>query len=178
MLILVAAIGGDAARALGRYERTAVLDGELWRLLTGHFVHLGWSHTALNLAGLGLVWALFAQTLRGWRGLWVLFVSFVAIDADFLLNEPQLVWYVGFSGVLHGLFTAGVVASLIARERETWLLAALLVVKLAWEQLLGPVPLTAQLAGGPVVESAHLYGALGGLVAALLLAARPRASRL
>ena len=49
-LILLAAIGGDTVRLAGRYEREAVLDGELWRLVTGHLVHLGWSHTVLNLA--------------------------------------------------------------------------------------------------------------------------------
>src|SRR6185503_4393794 len=146
-LILLAAIGGDTVRLAGRYEREAVLDGELWRLVTGHLVHLGWSHTVLNLAGLALVWALFASALRGMHGLWVLVASIAAIDAGFLINEPQLDWYVGFSGVLHGLFAAGVIASIRAREPEAWLLGALFVVKLGWEQLIGPVPLTAKMAG-------------------------------
>jgi rhomboid family GlyGly-CTERM serine protease len=177
MLILLAAIGGDEMRLAGRYERDAVLDGQLWRLVTAHFVHLGWSHTVLNLAGLGLVWALFASALRGMRGLWVLLASIAAIDAGFLLNEPQLEWYVGFSGVLHGLFAAGVIESIRAREPEAWLLAALFVIKLVWEQLIGPVPLTARMAGGNVIENAHLYGALGGTCAGLLTM-RHRSARL
>ena len=37
-----------------RYERGAVLDGELWRLLTAHLIHLGLAHWALNAAGLVL----------------------------------------------------------------------------------------------------------------------------
>jgi len=176
-LILLAAIGGDTVRLAGRYEREAVLDGELWRLVTGHLVHLGWSHTVLNLAGLALVWALFASALRGMYGLWVLIASIAAIDAGFLINEPQLDWYVGFSGVLHGLFAAGVIASIRAREPEAWLLGALFVVKLGWEQLIGPVPLTAKMAGGAVIENAHLYGALGGACAGLL-ALRLRSARL
>ena len=177
VLIVLAAIGGEPARLACRYQRSAVLDGEVWRLVTGHFVHLGWSHTLLNLAGLALVWTLFASALRGMRGVWVLLVSLAAIDAGFLLNEPELEWYVGFSGVLHGLFAAGLLASIRAREPEAWLLAALFVAKLGWEHWFGAVPLTALAAGGPVIESAHLYGAVGGLCAGLL-AMRPRMARL
>jgi len=176
-LILLAALGGDAARAAGRYERAAVLRGELWRLVTGHFVHLGWSHMLLNLAGLVLVWMLCANGLNGWRGVSALLASIAAIDSGFLLFEPQLQWYVGFSGVLHGLFAAGIVAAVRARESGAWILAAMLVGKLAFEQLVGPVPLTERVAGGAVIESAHLYGALGGLLAGVL-AMRMRAPRL
>jgi len=177
VLVILAALGGEQARMMLRYERTAVLDGEWWRLATAHVVHLGWSHTCLNLAGLGLVWSLFASTLRGWNGVRVLLASIAAIDAGFLLNEPDLDWYVGFSGALHGLFAAGVVTGIAAREREAWLLGAMLAAKLAWEQWAGPVPFTEAVAGGPVVESAHLYGAIGGLCAQLV-AMRPRRPRL
>jgi len=177
VLILAAALGGDAIRMELRYERAAVFRGELWRLVTGHIVHLGWSHTLLNLAGLALVWMLCAPALRGWNGVCTLLASMAAIDAGFLLLEPQLEWYVGFSGVLHGLFAAGVVAALRARETGAWILAALLAAKLLFEQLVGPVPLTEKAAGGAVIESAHLYGAIGGLVAALL-AMRVRAPRI
>ncbi|MEE8280791.1 MAG: hypothetical protein V3R50_00295, partial [Gammaproteobacteria bacterium] len=29
-----------------RYDRAAISDGELWRIITGHLAHLGWSHLA------------------------------------------------------------------------------------------------------------------------------------
>ena len=177
VLVLLAALGGEQARIMLRYDRAAVLAGEWWRLATAHVVHLGWSHSCLNLAGLGLVWMLFASALRGWNGVRVLIASIAVIDAGFLLNEPQLDWYVGFSGALHGLFAAGVVTGIAAREREAWLLGAMLAAKLAWEQWAGPVPFTEAVAGGPVVESAHLYGAVGGLCAQLV-AMRTRRPRL
>jgi rhomboid family GlyGly-CTERM serine protease len=177
LLILLAALGGDTLRLAARYQRSAVLDGQYWRLLSGHLVHLGWSHTLLNLAGLVLVWTLFAPALRGWCGLVIVLAAIAAIDAGFLLNEPGLGWYVGFSGVLHGLFAAGCVAGIAAGEREAWVLAALLAAKLVWGQMFGPIPLTEAAAGGPVVESAHLYGALGGLCAQLA-AVRLRARQL
>jgi len=53
------------------------------------------------------------------------------------------------------------------------LLLVALVLKLAWEQLHGASLLVASF---PVVVDAHLYGAIGGLLAWRLLRARQRAS--
>ncbi|HEY5807470.1 MAG TPA: rhombosortase, partial [Povalibacter sp.] len=104
------ALGGEAARLALRYERTAVFQGEVWRLITGHLVHGTLAHLLLNVAGAGLIAGLFPRdyTLRQW--LIVLLASIAAIDAGFVLFEPQLQWYVGLSGVLHGLLAAGSVA--------------------------------------------------------------------
>ena len=50
--------------------------------------------------------------------------------------------------------------------------------KLGWEQLAGPLPFTGETAGGPVIVDAHLYGAVGGALAALLIiAAEKRRAR-
>ena len=52
---IVLELGGDPAREVLAYTREGVAAGELWRLLTGHLVHLGWTHMWLNLAGIALV---------------------------------------------------------------------------------------------------------------------------
>jgi hypothetical protein len=53
-----------------------------------------------------------------------------------------------------------------------------LAAKLAWEQVVGPVPFTAAAVGGPVVVAAHLYGTAGGLlsvaVARIVRTSHPR----
>src|SRR5690606_33115171 len=41
---------GDAGREALRYERDALEAGEAWRRLTGHLVHLGRGHLAMNHA--------------------------------------------------------------------------------------------------------------------------------
>ena len=46
-----------------------------------------------------------------------------------------------------------------------------LTLKLLWEVIYGPVPLTAASVGGAVVVAAHLYGAIAGALAGLAFAA-------
>ena len=57
-VLLLPELGGDAGRALLRYDRAALAAGQWWRLLTAHVVHLGLEHAALNSLGLVLMWAL------------------------------------------------------------------------------------------------------------------------
>ena len=86
---------------------------------------------------------------------------------------PELDWYVGLSGVLHGCMAAGLAAWLArARDPLVLLVAVLFAAKLGWEQWQGPLPFTAGTLALPVIVEAHSYGALGGLAAALVLRAR------
>lgn len=169
LLATLFALLGDSASHWLRYDRTAILDGQWWRLISGNLVHLGWPHLLLNLAGLILVWLLFRHTISTRNWIIVTTLSAVAVGGGLLMFDPALEWYVGLSGVLHGLFAAGLVAALCAGSRADWLLLILFGAKLAWEQLVGTMPGTAELAGGNVIVDAHLYGAIGGAVATLLL---------
>lgn len=164
VLVLLAGLGGDAARLALRYQRDAVIGGEWWRVMSAHLVHLGWSHTILNLLGLWLLAALFADVIKVRDWLWTGVASAICIGAGLLFFEAHLQWYVGLSGVLHGWFAAGAVAMLMRRQRGGTGLILGLIIKLIWEQWQGALPLTAAASGGPVVVAAHLYGAAGGLI--------------
>lgn len=159
---------GDLGKEALRYDRVWIGQGEAWRLISGHFAHLGWSHLALNSAGLLLVWFLIggAYTLRTW--LLIVAVILATMDIGFWFLNPELYWYVGMSGLLHGLLAAGIVTRLRNIDAETAILLLLLIAKIAWEQFSGPVPGSESTSGGPVVVDAHLYGALGGVLGALL----------
>ena len=164
--------GGDIGREVLRYDRVWIGQGETWRLLSGHFAHLGWSHLALNSAGLLLVWFLIGDsyTIRDW--LIITTVSIASIDIGFWLLNPELYWYVGMSGLLNGLLAAGLVPRLRRINAETAVLALLLVAKIGWEQFGGALPGSESTSGGPVVVDAHLYGAFGGVLGALILRIR------
>ncbi len=171
-LILVAAalmLGGDAVREWLAFERDAIRDGEVWRIITGHLVHLGWPHFALNAAGLALVWTLVGGAYKPAGWLLIIFTSIAAIDLGLWIFNPQLQWYVGLSGALHGVLAAGLMMSCRQPRIERTILSLLLLCKLAWEQFNGPLPGSEGSSGGHVVVDAHLYGAIGGMLAGLLI---------
>ena len=160
---LALGLGGEGARIWGRYHREAVEAGEVWRLLTGHLVHLGWGHLWLNLSALFLIGLLFEDLLSPWEWLGTTIAAALAIDLGLYLWDQHVVWYVGLSGLLHAVVAAGTVRLLSERATIGTLLALGLVVKLAWEQASGPIPFSEASSGGPVVVAAHLYGTVAGL---------------
>jgi rhomboid family GlyGly-CTERM serine protease len=166
LVLLIIQSGAGAAQAALRYDRHALAAGQWWRLLTGHVIHLGYEHALLDVAGLVLIWALFARDYSARAWLLIIGLSVIGVDAGLWLLSSTTEWYVGSSGVLHGALAAGTCAHLRRREPDGWVLALFLVAKLVYEQSQGALPLTA---GGAVIVDAHLYGAAAGAVAALLL---------
>jgi rhomboid family GlyGly-CTERM serine protease len=169
LLLLLLTLSGEAGQALLRYERGALADGQWWRLLSAHVVHLDLRHALLNALGLALVWALFARDYSPKAWLAIVLGAIAAIDAGLWLGDSTVQWYVGSSGVLHGLMAAGALAHVRTGQRDGWLLAALLAAKLLYEQAVGALPLSGS---DPVVVDAHLYGVLGGAAVAAFLSPR------
>jgi rhomboid family GlyGly-CTERM serine protease len=167
--LLAAALAGEGVREALRYDRDALANGEWWRLATAHLVHLNFEHALVDVLALALLWMLFGRDYSPRAWLLVLAGAAAAIDLGLWLTDSTLIWYVGSSGVLHGVFAAGAAAHLRRGERDGWLLAVLLVAKLTYEQSVGALPLVP----GPVVVDAHLYGALGGVLAALACRVQP-----
>jgi rhomboid family GlyGly-CTERM serine protease len=171
-LLLIGALlaaTGDTGREWLRFERAPIADGELWRLATGHFVHLGLTHFLLNGAGLALVWFLVGREFARLGWLAIVAGSIAAIDAGLWIFNPELEWYVGLSGMLHGMLAAGIIASWRVRRVETSILGFAVAGKLAYEQLLGPLPGSEGTSGGTVIVDAHLYGVIGGAILAGIL---------
>lgn len=174
-IAVLAAVAGDHGRDILAWSRPEIGAGELWRLVTGHVVHLGVDHLLLNLAGLALTWYLVADCLTEPQWIFVIAADLVAIDLGFWVFDPQLAWYVGLSGLLHGMLVAGTVAGLRTGRPELLVLAGLVAAKVLYEQWLGPLPGSEATAGGTVIVNAHAFGAAGGLAAAVLILIRVRA---
>jgi rhomboid family GlyGly-CTERM serine protease len=159
--------GGPRWTAALRYDRAALHAGEWWRLISAHWVHLSARHLWLDSAGLVLLWALYARELRPANWLPVLGGAMAVIDAGLWWAEPQVQWYVGLSGLLHGAWAAGALAVARRERRWGWLMLAALALKLLFEQRTRSSLLVTEF---PVVTAAHLFGALGGLGACVALA--------
>ena len=153
--------------------RRAMAAAEPWRLLTGHFVHLGFLHAVLNCVALLLIGRLFADRLRPAEFFGLLCVAPIAISLLFLAALPDLSWYRGLSGVLHALYFAGCVAWVASTSgRARWLPIAALIggtakvlLEQPWDSSF-PVHEVLRIA---VVPQAHLIGAIVGTAAGLFL---------
>lgn len=185
LLLLVLALlaltaGGDHVRDGLQWRRSDLSAGEWWRLVTGHFVHLDFRHALLNATGLVLVWALYARAWKPVQWLVVIVITLATIDLGLWFFVPALSWYVGASGLLHGLIAGG----LAAQWRGQWrgergiaiVVGLLLAAKLVVEHLHGALPFTD--GQQHVVLESHAFGALGGLCAGVALALAPRRKRL
>lgn len=177
--LAVLLVGGLAAALslLPRYQVTAFgwrAGGgwvDSWRLLSAHFVHIDVRHLAINLAaaflllGAGIwLYGLCATLVAG-------AASMLAVDLGLLLGPWPIEWYVGMSGLLHGIL-AWLAVSLLLQpgDRVGRLMAGLLVAGgslKVWLDLTHPLGEIGWL-GVPLATPAHLYGWLGGTAWALL----------
>jgi rhomboid family GlyGly-CTERM serine protease len=164
LICLALALGGEPVRQWARYERAALEAGQLWRLVTGHLVHLGPDHLLLDLGALVLIRLVIGPVLSAAAWVGAMLVSMASIDAGLYFGARDIDWYVGLSGVLHGLLAAGAFALLDTDRRFAVLLLVGIAAKIAWEQTVGPLPWSAEATGGPVITAAHLYGAIGGML--------------
>lgn len=153
-----------------RWERSLIDQGQWWLLLTGNFVHLGQSHLWMNIAGFILVVALVWSHFSTMQWFLVIVFSSMVVGVGLWFFNPEVTGYVGFSGTLHGLIIAGCLADLRTYPKSAAILLTLVIAKLTWEQLSGPLPGSESTAGGSVLVDSHLYGAIGGAIigAALL----------
>ncbi|WP_185234128.1 rhombosortase [Teredinibacter franksiae] len=174
LFISVLALLGDWLNPYLLYQREAVFAGQWWRLLTGHLVHLGVLHGLLNIAGLLMLVAGFPGLLRPVTWWIVGLLLAVGISIGFVLIKPELSFYAGLSGVLHGLFTLLLIVALAQKpfqaNRLLWVVLGLLLAKLGYEQLPDySAGYIEQAMAAPVIVDAHLFGAVLGAIFAFAI---------
>lgn len=158
---------GEPGRLLLRFDRTGLESWQLWRLLTAHLVHLNWGHALMNIAALALIGEIFRREMSEADWAVAILVSALGVSVG-LYVASAVEWYVGLSGVLHGVLVYGSIEMIRRGVRLGWVILVVVAGKVVFEQTAGPVPYTAALAGGPVVVEAHLYGAIAGVFAIAL----------
>lgn len=173
LLVMVIIQSAPSLTAKLAFSRQAIEQGEYWRLLSGHLGHTNWMHLLLNGAALSCIYLLHHQH---YRHLWLrlLLLGGVVGSALYQLN-PELNYYLGLSGILHGLLAWGCIEDIAKRWYSGALLVAVCGLKVLLEQLYGANPATARLIEANVALDAHLYGYLAGLCAGVIQSAVTRA---
>lgn len=139
----------------------------------GNPVNTGAAHLGLNLAGLVALCLLYIEHYAQIsRLIAAVIANSLCVTGGLLVFNPDIAWYAGLSGLLHGLLA---LHALLDLPRHRLLSASLLVglgLKLAYELTAGPSATVAQLIGAPVIVMAHVYGSIAGLAVALASLAR------
>lgn len=139
-----------------------VAGGEIWRIVTGHFVHADWEHLLWNGLGLAVLGALIEQHSR--TLLWTALGTGVASVSILLLTPfSQLDYYCGLSGVLNTLLLAAL--WLEWQRTRSWLIIAIAcgaVAKALIEVSLGTSIVT-HISWPPYAWS-HVAGLIGGFM--------------
>jgi rhomboid family GlyGly-CTERM serine protease len=144
------------------FDRSAILQGEIWRVITGHWVHsdlehAAWDITVFIMLGYLLVSSGQPQLYR------CLLASMVIVSMYILLFMPGLELYCGLSGILNTM--------LVVVLRDIWLryrhpviplIAAASLVKILVESGLGKAIFTDT--AWQSVPEVHLVGFVVGII--------------
>jgi rhomboid family GlyGly-CTERM serine protease len=147
-----------------RFDRDSISQGHVWLLITGNLLHNNWSHLALNMAGLALAAIFFSSYMSVLAWLVLSLWSALIVGLGLFYFNPDVFWYIGMSGVLHGLFVVGGWYEFRRFKVSGFVLLVLIAAKLIWEQSSGAMAGSESLVGGQVVTDAHLYGWIAGVV--------------
>ena len=172
---------GRSDASAWRYDRASVAAGEWWRLVTGQLVHHDLPHAVLNGVGFATLWCLYVRDGRPSEWLAVCIGALTGVALGLWWLEPQTQWYVGASGMLHGLWAGGAVLAWTRSSFESVVSLSVLCLKLCWEQFAGPLSTLVLTSTFLVVTPAHLFGAVAGAttaVVAMILRYRRTASSL
>jgi rhomboid family GlyGly-CTERM serine protease len=166
MLAIMAALQLFDIRDL-RYQPNWWTDGQYWRGFSAHWIHANWQHLLLNATGLVLCMGIAAPRWQIWRWFAYNFYLALGISALFTLRNPELNWYVGYSGILFGIYFLAAVDLFRRDKTVALLLGTAIVVKVVLEQSTDIRITSDELIGMPVIIDAHLYGLFLGLTIAL-----------
>jgi len=165
-LLALLAHASDRVSAALIYDRTQILDGQLWRLWSGHAVHFGSSHLWWNLA-VFLPTGIWLE--RGWPALTRGFYGLcpLVISAAMLLLQPSLARYAGLSGVATGMLVLLAALQLRRKKEEPawfwWSVLVLVAIKIGVELFTGSPLLVSGFGDVKTVPLAHIAGVATGL---------------
>ncbi len=153
-------------------DRGLVLDGQLWRLLTCHLYHINSTHLIYNLLGLALVLSINCRLWQSVQGVGMVLALSLWVSGWLLFNNPEILYYGGLSGILHGMFVIAVATQHELPRLWRILLSVGVIAKVAMEQ--------SGISGLPslnddsirVAGDAHLYGLVGALFGLAVYGAR------
>ncbi|ABV36656.1 rhomboid family protein [Shewanella sediminis HAW-EB3] len=151
------------------FRRSAITNGEYWRLFTGNLLHTNQWHLLMNLAGLWVLLLLFKPHFKALTFTLIFSALCLLQGLGLYLFYPGLLGYVGLSGMLHGLFTYGAIRDISTGLKSGYLLLLGVIIKVAYEQIFGASEQVTEMIGARVATEAHLIGVITGILVVALV---------
>ncbi|MCU7796989.1 MAG: rhombosortase [Candidatus Thiodiazotropha sp. (ex Semelilucina semeliformis)] len=149
------------------FDRAAIGNGEVWRLVTGHWVHSDFEHALWDISALVLLGVLFEKYLRG-HLLLALGIGTLGVDIWLWWIDTGLHYYCGLSGILNTLLVVGLVQLWRdTRHPLVWFIGMSAIAKILLEIGSGQALLTQTL--WPSVPEVHAVGFLTGVMLAIVI---------
>jgi len=149
------------------YDRGAIIQGQAWRLITGHLFHYSALHLWSNLLPLVVVGAWIERRNRVCYAVGCLLAA-VVVGVGLFLAHPSMGRYGGLSGILCGLLVFYGFSLSGDRGTIRWIglvTLAALILKTGYEMLSGQACLIDwNRHGFVVVPLSHLFGMLAGTI--------------
>ena len=163
-------------RVLLAYDRTAMLNGELWRLWTAHAVHYSLTHAVVDITVLAVILTMARRTFNTQRLTMLLLVGAPVISLGLLALVPDMSQYMGCSALAYLLGTAVAIPTWRTQPASRpWLgaIAVMALLKLVWDAAAPATAASSLPAGVQIAWQAHAFGVV---LAALEAFLRQRAS--
>ena len=146
------------------------IPSELYSLwLTPHLIHLDNIHYLINILSLTVVLFTFRAVFTPQRFFLLFAFSALMITLGLRYFSPDVLDYVGMSGVIYGILAAGLLWSAKKHSLLAWTVFFAIAGKVIYEQFYGPHLSIQTTLGEVVIVDAHFYGFLSGTIYTLLL---------
>lgn len=150
------------------FDRQAILDGQVWRLWSGHLTHFSAQHALVDAGVLLLLGIVAERELGAARVGWMLFFGAPAISLGLLILAPEMAAYRGASGLAMLVAVAGGVALWRSRPKLRLFLvlgSAFQLLKVLFEAIGLPLDMASFHQDIQVAWQAHVLGSFLGWIA-------------
>lgn len=155
-------LGGPANKELV-FNRDAIMQGELWRLLTGHWVHSDTEHMLLNLAAFAFLGCMIEMSLGRYKLYSALIVGMCLVNTWLWIFIPTLDFYCGLSGILNTLLFVILIDGWLRTRKFIFLFIAVAATAKVVFELIQSSAIFSHTTW-PAIPEAHLAGTLAAVI--------------